>query len=270
MAISAAATRPRIIYISHGGGPLPLLGDPGHREMIDTLQAMAAEIGRPRAIVVISAHWEMSRPTLLAPVRPSLLYDYYGFPEESYAISYPAPGEPRLAAELATLLQQAGLPTARDEERGFDHGVFVPLKIMYPEADIPLVQLSLLADLDPGTHLQLGEALAPLNHPDLLVIGSGFSFHNMRAFFTADTSEATTMNQAFDHWLIETCGSRELEERERRKRLLDWQHAPHARYCHPREEHLLPLHVCYGMAGRACTRAYSLQILGKQSSMFLW
>jgi len=136
-----------VIFISHGGGPLPLLGDEAHQEMVDSLKNLATILAKPSAIIVISAHWEENKPTITSGTNPSLIYDYYGFPKESYEIQYPAPGEPRLAHKMFDLLNKRGIETLLDEQRGFDHGVFVPLKIMFPEADIPCVQLSLVNNL---------------------------------------------------------------------------------------------------------------------------
>jgi aromatic ring-opening dioxygenase catalytic subunit (LigB family) len=141
---------------------------------------------------------------------------------------------------------------------------------MYPEADIPCVQLSLVKSLDPAEHIKLGRALQDLGDQSLLLIGSGFSFHNMKAFFTPETDDTKAMNESFERWLLETCSDQKLAEEERRQRLVSWESAPFARYCHPREEHLLPLHVCYGFAASACSKFYELQILNKKSSMYLW
>ncbi len=259
-----------IVFLSHGGGPLPLLGDPGHAPLVQALQDMAARLPRPKAILVISAHWEEARPTLTAAAAPELLYDYYGFPPESYAIRYPCPGAPALAQQLHSVLQGADLAPALDPQRGLDHGVFVPLKILYPQADIPCLQLSLLRSLDPAAHLQMGQALRNADLRDVLVIGSGFSFHNMRAFFSPDTPETRAMNLAFEAWLQDTCGNPALSPAQRRNRLLHWEQAPHARYCHPREEHLLPLLVCQGLAEGPCVEQRSVAILGKQASMMRW
>ncbi len=260
----------RALFLSHGGGPLPLLGDKGHAEMVSCLKEIAATIKRPAAIIVVSAHWEESRPTITAGGNPALIYDYQGFPEESYEIEYPCPGEPQLARSIAEQLHKAGFDAGLDEARGFDHGLFVPLKIMYPEADIPCVQLSLVKSFDPAEHIRLGYALQDLGNQSLLLIGSGFSFHNMKAFFTPETDDTRAMNESFDRWLLETCSNQELTEDERRRRLINWESAPFARYCHPREEHLLPLQVCYGFASSACSSSYELQILNKKSSMYLW
>ena len=163
-----------------------------------------------------------------------------------------------------------GMPARLDAERGFDHGVFVPLKLMYPEEDIPCVQLSLVSSLDAEQHLNIGRALQALDYDNLLVIGSGFSFHNMQAFFGKDTEQNKVMNQQFEEWLISTCSDTTIDEEERARRLRNWAQAPFARYCHPREEHLLPLHVCYGLANRACEEYAELNIIGKRASIYLW
>lgn len=259
-----------VLFISHGGGPMPLLGDPGHREMVERLTEMVGKLRRPSAILVISAHWEEAVPTITSGSHPSLIYDYYGFPPESYEIRYPCPGEPVLAEGIHRALEGADITARLDDERGFDHGLFVPLKLMYPEADIPCVQLSLVNSLDPEAHLAIGRALRALDYDNLLVIGSGFSFHNMRAFFTPNTPDIQSRNEAFEDWLEETCTDPKLTESERTQRLLHWELAPHARFCHPREEHLLPLHVCYGLAGQAAQTRFEATILGKQSGMFYW
>lgn len=260
----------RALFLSHGGGPLPLLGDQSHLEMVARLHDLAAAIARPSAIIVVSAHWEAHRPAVTSAARPALIYDYYGFPKESYAITYPCPGAPQLAQAISRALGAAGITADLDAARGVDHGLFVPLKIMYPAADIPCVQLSLVRGLDPAGHLALGKALRSLGDQSLLLIGSGFSFHNMQAFFAPETDEARAMNHSFERWLLETCSDRNLSEEEREQRLINWEAAPFARYCHPREEHLLPLHVCYGFAAAACSNSYELQILNKKSSMYLW
>lgn len=262
--------RPRVLFLSHGGGPLPLLGDAGHAAMVENLKRIAAKLAKPSAIIVISAHWEEKIPTITHNAHPSLIYDYSGFPESAYEIQYPAPGEPELAHKVFTLLGQQGITAQLDERRGFDHGLFVPLKIMYPAADIPCIQLSLLRSLDPGAHIKMGEALANIDDEGLLIIGSGFSFHNMRAFFQQNSIETNTMNEAFEAWLIDTCSNTRLDELERTSRLENWEAAPYARFCHPREEHLLPLHVCYGVAKRACSEYFELNILNKKASVYLW
>ena len=249
---------------------MPLLGDADHAELVEALREIAAEIERPSAVLVVSAHWEQDVATITHATRPSMIYDYYGFPPESYEVQYPAPGAPALAEKVHTALQAAGIEARLDDERGFDHGLYVPLLLMYPQADVPCIQVSLLGSLDPAAHLHIGEALSGLEYEGLLIIGSGFSFHNMRAFNAAETIESTAMNEAFEAWLIEICSDTSLDEPARRRRLTEWTSAPHARYCHPREEHLLPLHVCYGSAGRACAAYRELRIMKKKASLFFW
>jgi 4,5-DOPA dioxygenase extradiol len=257
------------VYFSHGGGPLPILGDADHQAMVEFMTRLPAQLAQPDAIVVISAHWEEHAATLLGASNPPMFHDYYGFPREAYSITYPAPGHPALAERIAVLLEKNDIPARMDTRRGFDHGLFIPLKLMYPRADIPSIQLSLLRGLDPAAHIALGKALRALLSENILVIGSGFSFHNLSAFFgqTAGTGDAA--NDAFQDWLIETCTG-PLSPSEREQRLIEWEQAPAARYCHPREEHLLPLHVCLGMMGRPAALAFDDQILGKRAVAFLW
>jgi len=259
-----------VLFLPHGGGPLPLLGDRGHARLVRFLEAIAADLGEVSAILVISAHWEAGVPTLTGGERPALIYDYAGFPEESYTIEYPAPGAPALAADVHGLLRDAGIDAALDAARGFDHGVFVPLKLMYPEAAIPCVQLSLVRGLDPALHIRVGQALAGLRKQNVLVFGSGFSFHNLRAFFTGRPGAPDPENDTFQDWLVETCTAPGLSEAERERHLVDWEHAPHARYCHPRAEHLLPLHVCYGLARGPARVVFDAEVMGKRAVGLLW
>ncbi len=259
-----------IIFLSHGGGPLPLLDDPRHQPLVSFLRSIPRSLINPKAIVVVSAHWEAPVASISGAAHPDLLYDYYGFPEASYSIQYPAAGAPELAQELKNHLQQAGLDANINLQRGLDHGVFVPLKRMYPEANIPCVQLSLVDSLTPATHIQLGKALAWLAQREILLVGSGFSFHNLPAFFGPTSSESQALNQAFEQWLMDTCCSTDYTEDQREQKLITWETAPGARFCHPREEHLLPLHVCYGAAHAAAQQSFSFEILGKLCSCYLW
>ncbi len=261
--------RAQIVYFSHGGGPLPILGDPGHKAMVDFMLQLPARLRKPEAILVISAHWEEGVATLLGAQTPAMFYDYYGFPEAAYEITYPAPGNPALAQRIAGLLNKNNIPARIDPQRGFDHGLFIPLKLMYPQADIPSLQLSLLRGLDPAAHLALGRALRELMDENILVIGSGFSFHNVRAFAWQGVNAPDPANDAFQDWLIDVCAG-PISPAEREQRLVGWQKAPSARYCHPREEHLLPLHVCLGMADKAATVIFDDYILGKRGVAFLW
>jgi aromatic ring-opening dioxygenase catalytic subunit (LigB family) len=262
-----------VLFLPHGGGPLPILGDPSHAALTRFMQEIPARLGRPRAILVISAHWEEPQASLTAAVQPELIYDYYGFPPESYQIRYPAPGAPALAARVGDLLQGQNISSHADPSRGFDHGLFVPLKLMYPSADIPCIQLSLLSSLDPADHIRLGEALAPLCDEGVLIIGSGLSFHNLRAFFSEPTDKSVADSLAFDEWLRHTLTSVELDMAARAEQLTRWQQAPAARFCHPREEHLLPLHVCFGVAkarGMSAQVVFNDRLMGMWTSGFLW
>ncbi|MHB1318922.1 MAG: DODA-type extradiol aromatic ring-opening family dioxygenase [Anaerolineae bacterium] len=269
MITSTPASGAQVVYLSHGGGPLPILGDPGHRAMVAFMTALPSQLRRPEAILVISAHWEENAATLLGASHPPMLYDYSGFPPEAYAIDYPAPGAPVLADRIAALLTSAGIPVRIDRQRGFDHGSFIPLSLMYPAAEIPVLQLSLLRGLDPAAHVALGAALRGLMGESILVIGSGFSFHNLSRFAWGGPDTPDPTNDVFQNWLVETC-SGPLPQAERERRLIAWERAPGARYCHPREEHLLPLHVCAAMASGPARVAFDDVILGKRSVAFIW
>ncbi|KAA3654832.1 MAG: dioxygenase [Calditrichaeota bacterium] len=259
-----------VLCIPHGGGPLPLLGDPWHKNMVDFLQNITPRLGQPKAILIISAHWEEENATVTSAAHPQLVYDYSGFPSESYEITYPAPGDPLLAEKIFNLLQKHRIDARMDDQRGFDHGMFVPLKIMYPGAIIPCVQLSLVKGLDPELHMQIGQALSSLRQENVLVLGSGFSFHNMRAFFSPSSDGSDTKNDAFQVWLTETCTNTTLSPAERNSRLIHWTEAPFARYCHPREEHLIPLHLCAALANTPAELVFDRAILGKNACAFLW
>ena len=243
-----AAGRMPVVFVPHGGGPWPFV-DLGFDK--DEMAALAGYLGTlaavphkaPSALLVISAHWEEPVPTVMTAARPPMLYDYYGFPPASYQITWPAPGDPTLAGRVRGLLGAAGFDSAEDPARGFDHGTFVPLKLAYPEAGVPTVQLSLRHGLDPLQHLAIGRALAPLRDEGVYIIGSGMTFHNLRAF---GDPRARAASEEFDAWLRATAA---LPEAERNQRLTEWATAPAARFVHPREEHLLPLMVVAGAAG---------------------
>ncbi|MEO7037439.1 MAG: class III extradiol ring-cleavage dioxygenase [Polyangiaceae bacterium] len=245
---STSTGRLPVVYLPHGGGPWPFvelrIGSKAEQdEMARYLRGLGSvPKSPPKAVLVISAHWEEAVPTVMSGAHPPMLYDYDGFPAESYEITWPAPGEPTLAKRVRDLLSAAGIESAENTERGFDHGTFVPLKLAYPNADMPTVQLSLKRGLDPKEHLALGRALAPLRDEGVFIVGSGSSFHNLRAF----GPQSAKNSAEFDSWLGETARA---EAGERDRRLNDWVSAPSARACHPREEHLLPLMVVAGAAG---------------------
>jgi len=259
-----------VLYLPHGGGPLPILGDDEHKELVAFLKGIGSTLDEPSAILVISAHWEEDQPTLTSASQPDLIYDYYGFPPESYEIQYPAPGHPELANEVFGLIHTTGMQAKLDDQRGFDHGLFIPLKIVYPHANIPCIQISLQKNLNAREHIALGKQLSSLREKNVLIVGSGLSFHNMQAFGSTNIENKDKM---FDQWLVNLCTSPELSPAEREKQLIEWENAPHARYCHPREEHLLPLHVCYGAACAETPVAnlvFNDKVMGQQVSAFLW
>jgi aromatic ring-opening dioxygenase catalytic subunit (LigB family) len=237
-------TRLPTVYLPHGGGPWPFVDlSMFDRREQDSLAGYLRGLStlRPRAILCVSAHWEAAVPSVMAASHPPMLYDYYGFPPSSYEITWPAPGDPALATRVRDLLHRADFTAASDGERGFDHGTFVPLKLAYPQADVPTIQLSLIAGLDPQRHLALGRALAPLRDEGVLIVGSGMSYHNMHGFGGRGHDDS----ERFDAWLGETMAS---SPQQRTHRLAHWTDAPSARACHPREEHLLPLMVITGAA----------------------
>jgi len=258
-----------VLYLPHGGGPIPLLGDPHHQALTQFFTQLGDKLATPAAILVISAHWESPQPALTAADNPALLFDYSGFPAQSYQLSYPAPGAPRLAAQIAEKLQQAGFAAELNPGRGWDHGVFVPLLLLRPQADIPVLQLSLLPGLDAKAHIALGEAISFLRAQNVLIIGSGMSFHNMQAFFRRDLVSDAQL-AAFNQYLTDSLQP-QYSYAEQAQRLINWQQAPDARLMHPREEHLLPLHVCFGAAkGSTAQVLFNDKVLHKTVLAFGW
>ena len=231
------------------------------------LRGLDAAIGvRPKAVLVISGHWEAERPTVNTAIQPPLLFDYYGFPEHTYRLTYPAPGSPVLAARVRAVLSSAGIASAEEAHRGLDHGVFVPFKLIYPNADVPMVQLSLNRTLDAATHLEIGRALAPLREEGVLIVGSGMSYHNLQDMFSGEPRGMQAAEE-FDRWLDEAATEPDPSARDRK--LSTWFQAPGARASHPRPEHLIPLMVAAGAArddvGR---RTYNERLMGKPISGF--
>jgi aromatic ring-opening dioxygenase catalytic subunit (LigB family) len=242
------SSRLPVYFISHGGGPWSFMdaaAQAPYAKLAAALADMPRQIGTtPRAVLMVSAHWEEPEFTLTSHPRPPMIYDYGGFPDYTYQIRYDAPGDPSLAARTRQMIEEAGIPARLDPERGFDHGAFTPLNVMYPDANVPVVQLSLKRGLDPATHLALGRAVAPLRDEGVLIVGSGLSYHNLRQFFG---TQGWAPSRAFDAWLqgVLLGGS----PRDRDKLLAAWEAAPAARAAHPREEHLLPLMVAAAAAG---------------------
>ncbi len=264
-------TRQPALYIPHGAGPCFFM-DWNPPDAWDATAAYLRSIAgslpqRPDAIVLVTAHWLAPQFTAGSAARPGMLFDYYGFPQHTYQLNYPAAGAPALAEQVSELIRAAGLPAALDGERGYDHGVFIPLLLAFPDADIPVLQLSLRQDLDAAAHLAMGRALEPLREQNVLIIGSGMSFHNMRAY---GDPRATPISQQFDAWLSETVA---LPEPERTARLAQWDSdsGPSGRQSHPprAEEHLLPLMVVAGAAGTdRGQRDFSDEVLATTISAF--
>jgi aromatic ring-opening dioxygenase catalytic subunit (LigB family) len=238
------------------------------------LKELAAMLPKPKAVVVISAHWETDPPMVTSHPAPELIYDYYGFPRQAYEIAYPAAGLPELALKAVALLTEAGIKARADATRGFDHGVYIPLTLMLPKADVPCIQISLSKGLDAERHLLMGEALRPLLTEDIWLLGSGFSFHNMRGFDLAagpaSSSVPDTHNRSFQDWLKKICADEKIFPEQQKDKLLNWELAPAARHCHPREEHLMPLLVCAGAAGyRPAHKVFDVKIMGRSSVAIL-
>jgi aromatic ring-opening dioxygenase catalytic subunit (LigB family) len=218
---------------------------------------------RPKAIVVISAHWQAALPTINTATRYSLLFDYYGFPEHTYRLTYPATPAPEVADRVQALFAGAGIATGADASRGLDHGVFVPFKLIYPDADIPLVQISLRDDMDPSAHMAMGRALAPLRDEGVLIVGTGMSYHNLSGI--GRRGQAVLDAEAFDAWLADAV----LDPERREAAMLNWRSAPSAEACHPEPEHLVPLHVVAGAAGEDAGRCVFRDLIyGKPISAF--
>lgn len=241
----STVTQP-VFFISHGGGPWPWMEEKkaAYAKLADALSALPSNLAlAPDAILMVSAHWEEPTFSITGNIAPPMLYDYLGFPDHTYQVSYPAPGNPGLAERVKTLLNNNGIDSRIDPDRGYDHGMFSPMAVIYPEANVPVVQLSLRNGLDPADHLALGIALQPLRNENVLIICSGLSYHNLSDF----TASASVPSAEFDQWLTHTVTA--LDPTARHQALLQWEAAPSARYAHPKEEHLIPLMVAAGAAG---------------------
>ncbi|MCP1468942.1 aromatic ring-opening dioxygenase catalytic subunit (LigB family) [Sphingobium sp. OAS761] len=240
-------------FIPHGGGPCFFMdpddpdrvhSDPMWHPMQEYLAGLVAGLPeRPTAILLVSGHWEAPVFTVHDGARPPLLFDYYGFPAHTYALRWAAPGAPDVAHRAEVLLAGAGFEMGRENARGWDHGVFIPMKVAVPEADIPLAQLSLRGDLDPAAHVAAGRALAPLRDEGVLIVGSGMSVHNLRVRGEQAVVPATAWDEAL------TAAVTDADPQRRAERIIGWDRLPHAGFAHPREEHLLPLMVALGAGG---------------------
>jgi aromatic ring-opening dioxygenase catalytic subunit (LigB family) len=234
-------------FLSHGGGPWPYI-DEMKQQFARTAEEFAripqSLPSRPEAVLMVSGHWEAGQFSVATAAHPPTEYDYYGFPEHTYRIRYPAPGAPQLANRVRELMAGAGIPSGEDPQRGFDHGVFVPMVLMYPDADMPVLKLSMKSNYDPREHIRLGEALQPLRDEGVLIMGSGLTYHNMRGFRQPGSD---AVSEQFEAWLNDTISQ---PAPVRNERLANWQQAPAARLAHPREDHLIPLMVVAGAAGQ--------------------
>ncbi|MEE3720028.1 class III extradiol ring-cleavage dioxygenase, partial [Tumidithrix elongata RA019] len=233
-------------FVSHGGGPWPYMKEQ-YGNLFDRLETSLQDIphqigSAPKAVLVISGHWEETEFTISSSPNPPMIYDYSGFPAHTYQVQYKAPGSPELAMRVRSLLEDAGHSAHLDDKRGFDHGTFTVMYPMYPDAQIPIVQLSLKRGYDPKLHLEVGKALAPLRKEGILILGSGLSYHNLRHF----GSSGAVASQQFDRWLQQTLI--QSTPTQRSDRLIDWEKAPSARLAHPQEDHLIPLMVAVGAA----------------------
>lgn len=242
-----AASKFPTMFVSHGGGPWPFVD--GMREMFArTAKEFAALPARlphkPKAVLVITGHWEATEFSVSTAEHPPMDYDYSGFPAHTYQLQYPAPGSPVLAARVTELLAGGSITCKQDPARGFDHGTFVPLGLMYPNADVPIVLLSMKSGYDAAEHIRVGQLLAPLREEGILILGSGLTYHNMRGF---GNPASTPVAAAFENYLNEAVTQPDAAVRD--KMLVDWAHAPSARQAHPREDHLIPLMVVAGAAG---------------------
>ncbi|KAH7081024.1 Extradiol ring-cleavage dioxygenase, class III enzyme, subunit B [Paraphoma chrysanthemicola] len=268
-----------VISLSHGGGPMPLLGDPSHREITNSLKTKVPKILKlgtseaPKAIILVTAHWSTGKVTISSGSKHDLLYDYYGFPPESYEIKHNAPGSPEIADEVEKALKEAGIECEKDAERGWDHGVFVPMKLIDPSAKVPIVQLSVLASESPAQSYAIGQALASLRTQNIAIVGSGFAtFHNLRLMFSgaASTPDFKKQNTEWSEAVTDAALTSDVEGRA--GKFEDWRKWPNAYTMHPRggAEHFLPLIVAAGAAGTTKGRKYYDDFRGTQMYSYYW
>jgi len=227
------------VFVSHGSPTI--VDETGHGAAF--LRSLGESLGRPKAILCVTAHWETTVVTVGGADRPGMIYDYYGFPEHLYTLEYPAPGAPALAQRAGELIAAAGIPCTRDDERGYDHGTFMPLMLMYPDADIPVAQLSVQPALGPQHELAVGRALTPLRGEDVLILASGGAVHNLR-WFRLGARDVPDWASGFETWLGDKVVAGDAES------IADYRaRTPHGAMAHPRDEHFLPLLVAMGAGG---------------------
>ncbi|KAG9238998.1 Extradiol ring-cleavage dioxygenase, class III enzyme, subunit B [Amylocarpus encephaloides] len=273
------STRAAVVAVCHGGGPMPVMADPGHAELIQSMSTTIPKIlglgtsSAPKAIVLVTAHWQTKVPTISSASKHDLYYDYGGFPPEAYKLKYDAPGSPNVAKEVYDLLQGAGFRPEMDEERGWDHGVFVPMLLINPPANIPIIQVSVLSSSSPSSHYALGQALSPLRDQNIAILGSGMpTFHNLRLMFSGASSNpgVMTRNRQWSEQLTEVV---KMEDSEKRGRELEgWRQWVGAKEAHPERglEHFMPLLVCAGAAGEGEGEAFGDMMMGTKQYTYYW
>lgn len=254
----------KVLYLSHGGGPLPLLQPESHANMIQYYKEFGKDY-KPDAIVVFSAHTEREQFTVIGNHPKDLLYDYYGFPKESYSLEYNPPIDSVLTNRITELLEKNNLLANQKTEK-FDHGVYIPLIIMYPNQDIPVIQISLKKGLNETQHINLGKALSSLKDENILFIGSGSSFHNLRSIISQSGNDK---NILFHDGLVHIL-TKDIDEDKREELLVNWRNLPHSSFCHPRSEHLIPLLVCYGIMQSSASISFDDTIMNKRNICALW
>ncbi|KAL1890321.1 hypothetical protein Sste5346_008323 [Sporothrix stenoceras] len=272
--------RAPVIALSHGGGPMPVLGDPSHSDLVESMRTKVPAIlglndteRRPKAIILVTAHWSENVPSISSGAKPKLLYDYGGFPPEAYRLKYDAPGSPEIAQRVSELLSAKGFKPDLDDERGWDHGVFVPMLLVHPAADIPVIQVSVLASEDPAAHFKMGQALAPLRDENIAIIGSGFaSFHNLRLMFAGITRDPAAAAQLKEWNAAVTAAATEADEKSRLTAFEQWRNFPAAYITHPRggAEHFLPLIVCAGAVGNEKGKTFTDRFQGLDILSYYW
>ncbi|TVY14063.1 Extradiol ring-cleavage dioxygenase [Lachnellula arida] len=271
--------RAPVFAVCHGGGPMPVMNDPGHYELIKSMTTKVPSVlglgtpSAPRAIVLVTAHWSERRPTISNGKNHKLYYDYGGFPAETYKLKYDAPGSPEVAGEVYELLEKAGMSPEMDSERGWDHGVFIPMLLINPKADIPIVQLSVLSTNSPAQHYAMGQALAPLRDSGVAIVGSGMpSFHNLRIMFSGGANDPgfKKRNKEWSDRLTATVKTEDVGERG--KALEGWKEWVGAKEAHPigGEEHFLPLVVCAGAGGQGKAEAFGDDMVGTKQFSYYW
>ncbi|EOA85296.1 uncharacterized protein SETTUDRAFT_65325, partial [Exserohilum turcica Et28A] len=269
--------RAPVIALSHGGGPMPLLGDPSHAPITKSLQTRVPHILKlgtpdaPKAVVLVTAHWSTDKVTISSGAAHELLYDYYGFPPESYHIKHNAPGSPEVAEQVARALDEAGIEHVKDPQRPWDHGVFVPMKLIDPSATTPIVQVSVLASESAAQSYAVGRALAALRAQNIAIIGSGFAtFHNLRLF--SQLANPALQAQTKEWSRAVTDAALTDDDAQREHKFLHWRSWQHAYSMHPRggAEHFLPLIVCAGAAAATKGKAYADSLRGTDMWSYYW